>query len=116
MRRPKPEPVSRFVGITAKAVHVGLYVLLLLLPLSGWFVVTSTPVRVPTVIFGLFELPYPLVPDIGRFRFAHAAHVVLAVALAALVGLHVAAGLVHAWVWRDRTLARMSFWRAPGSG
>jgi cytochrome b561 len=34
--------------------------------------------------------------------------VVLAVALAALVVFHVAAALVHAWVWRDRTLARMS--------
>ena len=91
----------------AKAVHVGLYILLLLLPLSGWLMVTSTPVRIPTVVLGLFDLPYPLAPDIARFRLAHAAHIVLAVALAVLVVLHVAAALIHAWVWRDRTLARM---------
>ena len=107
MRAPKPEPALRSVTIVARAVHVGLYVLLLLLPLSGWLMVTSTPVRVPTVVFGLFELPYPLVPDIGRFRLAHTAHIVLAVTLAALVVLHVAAALAHAWVWRDRTLTRM---------
>jgi cytochrome b561 len=107
MRAPKPEPAPRSVAIIAKVAHVGLYILLLLLPLSGWLMVTSTPVRVPTVVFGLFELPYPLVPDMARFRLAHAAHIILAVMLAALVGLHVAAALVHAWVWRDRTLTRM---------
>jgi cytochrome b561 len=107
MRAPKPEPASRSVAIIAKAVHVGLYLMLLLLPLSGWLMVTSTPVRVPTAVFGLFELPYPLGPDIARFRLAHAAHIVLAVALAAVIVLHVAAALVHAWVWRDRTLVRM---------
>ena len=47
MRSPKPEPASRSVTIVAKAVHVGLYILLLLLPLSGWLMVTSTPVRDP---------------------------------------------------------------------
>jgi cytochrome b561 len=49
--------------------HVALYMLLLLLmlmPLSGWLMATSTPVRVPTVVFGLFELPYPLTPDLER--------------------------------------------------
>ena len=79
----------------------------IVLPLSGWLMVTSTPVRIPTVVFGLFDLPYPLAPDIARFRLAHAAHIVLAIALAVLVVLHVAAALIHAWVWRDRTLARM---------
>jgi cytochrome b561 len=107
MRAPKPEPAARSLAMIVKAVHAGLYILLLLLPLSGWLMVTITPVRVPTVVFGLFELPYPLAPDIARFHLAHAAHIVLAVALTALVVLHVAAALVHAWVWRDRTLARM---------
>ena len=110
IRAPKPETTARTVAILAKAVHVNLYLLLLLLPLSGWLMVTSTPVRVPTVVFGLFDLPYPLAPDMVRFRFAHAVHIGLAVALAALITLHVGAGFVHARVWRERTLARMSLW------
>jgi cytochrome b561 len=114
MRAPRPEPALRAVVMMAKAAHAGLYILLLLLPLSGWLMVTSTPVRVPTVVFGLFELPYPLVADITRFRLAHTAHIVLAVTVAALVVLHVAAALAHAWVWRDRTLARM-WLRARGA-
>jgi cytochrome b561 len=114
LRAPKPEPAPRSVVIVTTAAHVGLYILLLLLPLSGWLMATSTPVRVPTVVFGLFELPYPPVPDMARFSLAHAAHIVLAATLAALVVLHVAAALVHAWVWRDRTLARM-WLRANGA-
>jgi len=74
---------------------------------------STTPVRVPTFVFGLFRLPNPFAPDLPTFRFAHAVHVAAAIALASLIGLHVAAALVHALVWRDRTLARM--WRMPRS-
>jgi cytochrome b561 len=112
LRAPKPEPVRRSVAIIAAAVQVGLYVLLLALPASGWLMVTSTPVRVPTVVLGLFELPYPLAPDMLRFRLAHGAHIFLAGVLAALVVIHVTAAFVHALVGRDRTLRRM--WRRAG--
>lgn len=40
-RAPKLEPTARSVVIVGRAVHVGLYVLLLLLPFSGWLMVTS---------------------------------------------------------------------------
>src|SRR4051812_32471564 len=41
----------------AKATHLFLYVLLVTLPLSGWLMVTTTPVRIPTRVFRLFDLP-----------------------------------------------------------
>ena len=68
------------------------------------------PVRVPTSVFGMFELPYPLAPDVGMFRLARAAHVALAASLASLIVLHIAAATMHALVWRDRTLTRM-WWK-----
>jgi cytochrome b561 len=71
--------------------------------------VTTTPVRIPTAVFGLIALPYPLSPDLTIYRLARAAHVALAIFFAALIALHVAAAMVHALIWRDRTLARM--WR-----
>ena len=96
-RAPKLEPTARSVVIVGRARHIGLHVLLLLLPFSGWLMVTSTPLRVPTIVFGLFELPYPFAPDIERFRLAHAAHFTLAIALSTLIVLHGAAAFVHAW-------------------
>ena len=80
------------------------------MPVSGWFMATTTPVRVPTVVFGLFALPYPS-PD-AIYRAAHAAHVVLAILLSVLIALHVVAAMVHALIWRDQTLARM--WQNQG--
>jgi cytochrome b561 len=110
---PSPEPIALsrpVVQVAATATHLGLYVLLVMLPLSGWLMASTTPVRIPTRVFGLFDLPYPLAPDLSAFRFFHAVHVVAAILLAALVVLHVAAALVHALCWRDRTLRRMGVW------
>jgi cytochrome b561 len=88
--------------LAAKATHASLYALLLLLPLSGWLMATTTPVRVPTIVLGLFTLPYPLAPDLQTYRLAHAIHVTAAILLALLVFLHSAAALANAWKGRRR--------------
>jgi cytochrome b561 len=104
---PRPEPIAPFLMQAATATHLGLYGLLVLLPVSGWLMATTTPVRVPTRLFGLIDLPYPLGPDLAIFRFAHAFHVAAAILLAGLIVLHVGAALLHAFCWRDRTMRRM---------
>ena len=110
-RAPKPEPAAPSLLLAAKATHTALYALLVLLPVSGWFMATTTPVRVPTVVFGLFALPYPMAPDLAIYRIAHTAHVMLAILLTVLTALHFLATVVHVLIWRDQTLARM--WRVP---
>jgi len=109
MRAPKPEQAAPTILLAAKASHIALYVLLLLMPLSGWLMASSTPIRVPTSLFGLLELPYPLPPHLATYRLAHTAHLCLALLFASLIALHVAATIVHAFIWHDRTLGRM--WR-----
>jgi cytochrome b561 len=104
---PNPDPAAPFVLLAAKVTHAFLYGLLLVMPLSGWLMATTTPVRVPTFVFGLVELPYLLSPDLTTYRIAHTIHVVSAIFLALLIVLHVATANIHAFVWRDRTLARM---------
>jgi cytochrome b561 len=104
---PMPEPAAPLLIIAAKAVHIALYVLLLAMPLSGWLMASTTPVRVPTSVFALFDLPYPLAPDFATYRFAHDLHVASAISLASLTALHVAATLVHSLLWRDHTVRRM---------
>jgi cytochrome b561 len=104
---PKPEPAAPLLLMAAKTAHIALYALLLAMPLSGWLMAATTPVRVPTVVFGLFQLPYPVAPHLLAYRITHAVHFGLAISLAMLIALHVAAALAHALRWRDRTLARM---------
>ena len=81
------------------------------MPLSGWLMASTTPVRIPTTVFGLFELPYPLAPDLAVYLTIHRLHAASAIALATLIAGHASAALVHALWWRDGTLARMTFAR-----
>jgi cytochrome b561 len=104
---PAPEPAAPLLINAAKAVHIALYVLLLAMPLSGWLMASTTPVRVSTSVFALFELLYPLAPDLATYRFAHGVHVAAAISLASLIALHVGATLVHSLVWRDHIVRRM---------
>lgn len=106
---PPPAVLPARMLTAAKAAHRGIYALLVVMPLSGWLMTTTTPIRVPTIVFGLFELPYPLAPDLPTYQLAHAVHVTAAISLAALIVLHVAAALLHALWWRDGTMLRM--WR-----
>jgi cytochrome b561 len=79
---------SRSQAILAKLTHGGLYVLMVLMPISGsvaWF---------------------------GGVGAAAQAHNVLKIILLALIVLHVIGALYHQFVLRDGTLARMR--RAQG--
>jgi len=101
--------------LAAKATHAGLYALLLLMPLSGWLMATTTPVRVPTVVLGLFALPYPLSPDLATYRLAHAIHVTTAISLSVLVFLHSAAAMAHGLSGRRRVRRDGAAVRNPGA-
>jgi cytochrome b561 len=106
-RAPKIDPASRLVALAAKAAHLALYLLLFLMPLSGWLMVTSTPIRIPVSLFGLLDLPFPLAPDLATYQAARTTHLVLSIALALLLVVHTGAAMVHQFLWRDGTLARM---------
>ena len=89
----------------AHVLHVCLYILLLLQPLSGILMSQAYGDRV--VVFGWFELP-PLIwqsPLLGNFF--REVHGVVAVLLMVAIVIHIAAGLKHHFIDRDRTLMRM---------
>jgi cytochrome b561 len=104
---PKVAQKSRPVALAAKTGHFTLYLLLFLMPLSGWLMVTTTPIRIPVTFFGLVALPFPLSPDLATYQAARTTHLFLSIALALMVVVHTAAAMVHQLVWRDGTLARM---------
>jgi cytochrome b561 len=89
----------------ARVTHWMLYGLLLVLPILGW---AAASARNWTVrLFDLVTLPR-LLPADARIGFvAGDVHVVLSWVLLGLVGFHVAAGLYHYFVLRDRVLQRM---------
>lgn len=106
--RPKPLE-SGITNFLAQAVHVGFYLFMVLAPLTGWALVSTAPLKIPTILFGVVPLPHlPL--DTAINEATEQAHVLLAWFGIALFVLHVAGALRHEFLLRHRLLERM----APG--
>jgi cytochrome b561/polyisoprenoid-binding protein YceI len=111
--RPRPAPVEGgWQGALAKGVHGGLYLFMLGAPLTGWALVSTAKVKVPTLVFGIIPLPHLPLPA-GANDPALAAHALLAWVGIALFALHVAGALRHHILLRDGLLWRMMPARSP---
>ena len=106
--RPPPLPgdVTRWERGAAHAMHWTLYLLLLVMPLTGWAMMSGGKSPHPISWFGLFSVP--LLPTASAAGGAHQTHVLLGWLMAGLVVIHVAAALRHHLIRRDAVLARMA--------
>jgi polyisoprenoid-binding protein YceI len=100
-------------------VHVGFYVVMIAMPLTGWIMVSASRIQVPTLLYGV--VPWPDVPGLHDLapaakriwhEFGETAHGAIAKVIYGLLALHVAGALKHQLFSRDEpVLARM----APGA-
>ena len=98
--------IPRYQTISAKIVHIFLYALLFMMPLSGWLYNSAS--GYPLRWFNVISLPKLFTgfnPEIKQF--AHAAHETLFYVLACLLLIHAGAALWHHYVLRDSILKRM---------
>ena len=104
-----PAPVSpNWERRLAAFVQGSLYMLTICAIVSGWLVVSTSPLPVPTRFFNLFVIPNIAGPDPSVFSAAALAHKVAAGATALLIAVHVAGALKHHFVNRDDVLRRMT--------
>lgn len=116
MNPPPPEPpMPGWQAFAASAVHILFYVLIIVMPLSGW-IMASASAAFETRYFGLVDIRLPVLPTLpmdsreGIENAAGTIHEFLPWVIIALLFLHVGAALKHHFVDRDGLLARM----APG--
>ena len=102
-----PETLAGWEKRLAHATHWGLYALFIVLPLTGWLIVSSSPIQVPTVVFGLVPVPHLTGPDEALFEVTQTTHQWLAWCFGVLLVLHIAAALKHHLVLKDQVLRRM---------
>ena len=103
-----PEPEApRWERRLASFTQGALIVLTIGAGLSGWLVVSASPLPIPTRFFNLFVIPNIARPDAALFCLAALAHEVAAWTIAGLVALHAAGALKHHFVDRDDVLKRM---------
>jgi len=91
----------------AKATHGLLYVLMLLLPISGWII--SSSANIPINLFWLVEIPAIVGPDESLNELSEVVHGTCVALLFAILALHIGAALRHHFILRDNILKRMWF-------
>lgn len=111
---PLPTDLYWGVRLAARASHYLFYFLIIAIPLSGWIMVSGSPLGLPTNYFHLFswpnlwfmtELPRP--QKIALHDSLESVHNVLAWSAIVLIPLHVLAALYHQYIRRDDVLRRM---------
>lgn len=94
----------------AKLAHIALYVLLLVVPLTGWIMTSASTLGLKSMIFGVWELPQIVSPDKALHETFEEVHESLAWTFMGLVALHIGAALRHHFIYRDNVLIRMLPW------
>jgi cytochrome b561 len=102
---PAPVPMPPWQRHAARASHALLYLLLFVIPLSGWLYSSATGVQV--VYLGVLPLPDLVGKDKALGDALRIVHVSLNACLFAVVVVHVAAAIKHHFIDRDAALVRM---------
>ena len=107
-----PAAMPGWQKLGAHGTHVALYGLMLAIPLTGWLMVSASPLGIPTLFFNLFTVPHLPVPGfLGEAAAAEGTmkevHDLLGTLLIVVVIAHVAAAVKHHLIDRDDILKRM---------
>ena len=109
---PLPANMPAWERLAAHASHILLYVLIIGIPLTGWMMVSASPLGIPTIWFGTIEIPH--LPGLQGFADQHAvehdfkgAHELLGNLMIGLLVIHAGAALKHHFWDRDDVLVRM---------
>jgi len=109
-----PATMSGWERRLAGLAHAGLYFFMVGMPLTGWAIVSTSALNIPTLIFHTVSWPHlSVLHDLPATAKANAnigfgtAHMFLAWGGGALIVLHIAGALKHAFFKRDGLLGRM---------
>ena len=97
--------LSPMQRLSSEAVHWLLYVLVLATTMTGWLFASFRGWGVP--FFYLFPMPMLAADNAAAGKAIDGLHQALEWALLVFIVIHVAAALVHIFVYRDRIMQRM---------
>lgn len=100
-----PVPLAPIQELAAKLTHVGLYALLLIMPLSGYIRVRAG--GFPIEALDAMGIPALVPRSDALASAAQTVHLYAAYALVALMAMHIGAAAFHGVVRRDGIVSRM---------
>lgn len=105
---PLPESLPEWQRIAARATHLALYALILVVPVLGY---TGTAMCcAPVNLFWTVPIPIPVEGGMNQAKIVLAWHKAAVFLMAGILALHVSAALWHRFVRRDGVFERM--WRS----
>lgn len=118
---PHPAKAPKWEHAAAKFSHIAMYALLFIAPLTGWMMVSASPLNIDTLLFNV--VPWPHLPWLHNLADKATAvtryeqfHEWATGAMIALLLLHVAAALKHHFINRDTVLTGMMPSAQAGTG
>lgn len=114
VRHPPPLPDIGWARRASATAHLLLYGFMLGAPLTGWLLVSTADVRIPTVLFGVVPLPHLPVPQALHVA-ANEAHELVAFLGIALIIVHIGGAARHQFAKGEPLLQRMVPWLVAGS-
>ncbi len=100
-----PDSMTKTMQLAAHAGHLGLYLLMLAIPLSGWLM--SSAKGFQTVWFGVLPIPDLLDKNKELGDLLQQLHMLLNLAFIAILAGHIGAALKHHFIDKDDILTRM---------
>jgi len=107
---PPHAPMAAIELITARIVGFLFYALMLLVPLTGWWLVSVSPLDIATLFFTIPGLEWPHLPLSSSEAAAHLAslsHMILSYGFLLLLFLHVGGALKHVVIDHVPEMARI---------
>lgn len=108
MTSPEHHDLPRWQARAASATHLGFYLLLFAIPVSGWLMSSAAAYSVSW--FNVFSFPDLVSPSESLKHQMYELHEWLTRLLLLLIAVHVLAALKHHWVDHDDILQRMFSW------
>ena len=102
---PLPEQMPKLLQFAAHAGHALLYLLMIVIPLSGWLMSSANGFQ--TVWFGVLPIPDLLEKNRELGKVLQTVHFSLNVVLIVVLIGHIGAALKHHFIDRDDVLTRM---------
>jgi cytochrome b561/polyisoprenoid-binding protein YceI len=121
--KPPPHPAGqpRWETIASQVVHVAFYVIMIGLPVTGWIIVSTSKLAIPTILYGAIPWPHlPFLPELAAgpkhlwHEIGEVGHGLLVKTTYLLLLLHLGAVAKHQILDRDEVLGHMAPGAKPG--
>jgi len=108
-----PATMRAWERVVAHLSHLTFYGLILFMPITGWLMVSASPLNISTFFFNVIKVPHLpwLATAPNREQLAdnfQLAHEYASMVLIVLLLLHIAAAIRHQFMLRDRLMTRMT--------